>query len=654
MCGIVGYYQLGSTRALDYDDPQKILEKAQEKLQHRGPNGYRIWLSPDYSIGLAHRRLSIIDLSSAGYQPMWNANKTIGVCYNGEVYNYKKLRAELESDGYHFSSNCDTEVLIHAYTKWGIHFVEHIEGMFAIAIIDVAKKELFLIRDRIGVKPLYFSLQNDILSFSSEIKALWELPWIQRSINPLGVYHYLTFLASPAPLTIYKGIYKLPAGYYAKVTQEVPISFHQWYTPLAGLETYSAEAYQSEITCIKTLKKLLQESVEKRLISDVPIGAFLSGGVDSSLIVALMSQHTTGLKTFNASFADGQEYSELQWARKVARRFGTQHHEIIISEKEAFEFFEKMVDHHDEPLADCVSIPLYYVSQLAKDMGVSVVLSGEGADELFCGYSLYAQYIDMYYRFWKTTQHYIPAFTKKGLFYCASRFLKQKPAQLDALKNWAENKHFFWGGALSFYELMKKDIIDKTEIFSDPIVSMIYPDFTQNMDSHHVIAHHLEELHKKHSDKDFLTSMTYLELKHRLPELLLMRLDKMTMAASVEAREPFLDHTLLEYAFAMPMKYKLHNNITKYILKKMAESILPHDIIYRKKVGFAAPISRWFKDGTYFKSYFKDMLASTRNEWKNIINIQAVSTLLDTHERSQGEYSVQLWTLQNLMAYHMK
>lgn len=325
-------------------------------------------------------------------------------------------------------------------------------------------------------------------------------------------------------------------------------------------------------------------------MSDVPFGAFLSGGIDSSLNVALMAEEIGKVKTFTVAFSDGPESNELNWARKVAKEFDTDHHEIIISEKEAFEFYEKMVYHLDEPLADCVCIPFYYVSKLAKDSGVTVVQVGEGSDELFFGYDIYAKYKQLHSRFWHPTIKF-PKAIKKLSFYAAKKFIS-KSNYLEILKNWFENKNLFWGGAIAFNEIEKQKFLPALADLSkeDSVVRKIYSSLNQNLDSHSFIAYHLNQLKKLDPKSDFIKQMTYLELKNRLPELLLMRADKMSMATSVEARVPFLDHKLVEFALNIPGRLKFKNNITKYILKKACEGIIPNEIIYRKKVGFAAPI----------------------------------------------------------------
>lgn len=647
MCGIAGYLTINSNASVDV----AILEKMQRVIAHRGPNGYRAWVDPLQQFGIVHRRLSILDLSDAGFQPMFDDEKKIAVCCNGEIYNFKALKKELESCGYIFNSGSDTEVIVYAYKKWGIQCLDKLEGMFAIVIADLERNEFFFVRDRIGIKPLYFSTQGGNFSFASEIKALWQLPWMKKEINTQALYHYLTYMVTPAPSTLYNQVYKIPAGYYLKIDAQKKYSVCNWYNPLKPKTRIDPLLYKNEETIISHLRTLLRNSVEKKLIADVPVGAFLSGGIDSSLIVALMSEYTDKVKTFNVSFADGQEYSEVMWARKVARKFNTDHHEIVISEKEAFEFFQQMVYLQDEPLADCVCIPLYYVSKLLKDAGVTVALVGEGSDELFCGYSTYANYIDFYNNYWYPAQHYMPAFAKKGAYKMASG-IHPEWHHLDMLKNLADDRALFWGGATVFTESTKHQFFKKhtqRQNF-DEMAALFYPELDQHYDSHAIVKHYIDEYRAVTGQNDFLTSMIYLELKQRLPELLLMRVDKMTMATSVEARVPFLDHLLVEYALKIPTQLKYNNGITKYILKKVAETLLPHDIIYRKKIGFAAPTARWFKTGAYFKPYFESMLENQNNPWQEYIDLNYAKNLFEKNQHSSSEYSVHLWTLQNLMA----
>ena len=647
MCGFAGFANCSSSH---FHIDESLLDAMQKKIAHRGPDDARIWSSQEHQIGLAFRRLSIIDLSSAGMQPMFDREKTIAVCFNGEVYNYQTIRKELELLGYQYTSTSDTENIIYAYKAWGMKFLDKFEGMFAIALYDFTKRSLYLVRDRMGVKPLYFSLQGGILNFSSEIKALWELPWIDKKISSLALYHYLTFMVTPAPYTIYEGVYKLPAGFYLVCDEYKKISFTQWYSPLKQLSSQEKKQYYNEDFCLENINTLLFESTKKRMIGDVPVGAFLSGGIDSSLNVALMSQCVSSIKTFTVSFSDEPETNELAWARLVAKKFGTDHHEIVISEKEAFDFYEQMVYHLDEPLADCVCIPFYYVSKLARDIGIKVVQVGEGADELFFGYPLYGQYKKIYDYLWRPSDYVLPAFVKKGMSGIINPMLGHQSRLQDIVHNWSHKRHLFWGGALAFTEQQKKFLVssdDRQDFIPDQIVSAIYSGMRQSYDSFSIIDYHMSVFKKNMPGADIGAQILYLELVQRLPELLLMRADKMSMAVGVEAREPFLDHKLVEFMLHVPVSLKYKNNTTKYLLKKVSAGLLPDAIIYRKKVGFAAPTYRWLYQGKYFPSYFKKLgrQQSVSNHF-----LPDAHHVTSTYCNNKYVASVQNWVLQNVWA----
>jgi len=525
--------------------------------------------------------------------------------------------------------------------------------MFAFALFDLDKQHGYLVRDRIGVKPLYFSLQGGVLSFASEIKALWPLPWIDKKVNDLAWYHYLTFMVTPAPFTIFDGIYKLPAGFYAEIDAHKRISFREWYSPLETLQLGETKEYASEAFCVQRIKDLLLESTKKRMIADVPVGAYLSGGLDSSLNVALMSQFSSKIKTFTVACSDDAETNELAWARQVSKQFGTEHHEIVISEKEAFDFYQRMVYMLDEPLADCVCIPFYYVSQLAHDSGMKVVQVGEGADELFFGYPLYAQYATLYQQIWKPSVSFIPAFARRGVEYLARPITTSRPLKAEILSNWANDRSLFWGGALAFGEGQKQPLrsfLAKRPVDRDYVVSQIYPGLRQAFDSHAIIDYHMSRLNAIAPSADIGKQMLYLELKQRLPELLLMRADKMSMAASIEAREPYLDHHLVEFMMHVPLHVRFKKNTTKYLLKRAAENFLPSSIIYRPKVGFAAPTFKWFEHGRYFPAYFDRLAQETGQfpvEAKNGV-LQVIDSDMNKNSRHRA---VQNWVLQQMWTF---
>ncbi len=649
MCGFAGYRLAQPGFQCD----NALLELLSQTISHRGPDDAGTWVSQDHTIALVARRLSIIDISSAGAQPMMDAQQKIVLVFNGEIYNYRELRAQLQEYGHQFKSHTDTEVVVYAYKQWGIACLEKLDGMFAFSLYDRETEKMYLVRDRMGIKPLYFSTQGNAISFASEIKALWHLPWMKKNISLRSVSHYLTHLAAPAPSTLFQEVYKLPAGFYACVGRDGSIQFTEWYDVLQKPtedRDYDEWEYQRRTFCSSKIRTLLRNAVHKRLIADVPVGALLSGGLDSSLIVAFMAEQHTNLKTFNVSFADDPNGDERAWARKVAKRFGTDHHELILSEQEAFGFFQKMAYHQDEPIGDSVCIPFYFVSKLARDAGVKVVLVGEGSDELFCGYPLYVDYIALN-RYWNATQQYIPAAVKRGLFYAARPMYSQYPNRQDLMKSWAEGRDLFWGSVRVFSPLWKHEVMHATiNEPADPIVEKVYPGFPQEGDSYDIADFYRARCYQRYPKADFLSMTAYLELKHRLPELILMRTDKMTMAASIEGRVPFLDRTVVEFMMRVPMKFKYANGQTKYILKKVAESMLPRDIIYRQKVGFSTPLTRWFKHGTYFRQHLMDTIHSN-NQWREIFNSHEIDRMIRSNPRSSVDYSYQLWALENVMAF---
>ena len=650
MCGIVGFQNLQRQQFIVDDS---LLTRMHEKIVHRGPDAAGVWSSQSYGIGLASRRLQIVDLSMEANQPMISADEQIVIIFNGEIYNFRAIRTELEGLGYRFKLQNDTEVILYAYQEWGIDCLKRFDGMFAFALFDKRDETFWLVRDRLGVKPLYFSLQGGVLSFASEIKALWELPWLQKNISSLAWYHYLTFMVSPAPMTIFEGVYKLPAGFYAKIDRHKRINFTEWYSPVTAITKAEQKEYYNEVYCIERITDLLQASVKKRMVADVPVGAFLSGGLDSSLNVALMAGLETKIKTFTIAFADNPEHNEFSWARKVASYFGTEHHELVIGEKEAFDYYETMVESLDEPLADVVCIPFYYVSKLAHDVGMKVVQVGEGADELFFGYKTYSEYVKLHKRVWYSSQRFMPTLLRKSMYHVARPLFEDQPLKADIMHNWAQNRALFWGGAIAFSETQKRaylDDIHRDILEKDHVIDQIYPGFSQAFDSHSIVDYHLKKLHAIDPQADIVKQMMYLELKQRLPELLLMRADKMSMAASIEAREPFLDHHLVEFMMHVPGSLKFKHQITKYLLKKVAEQLLPKEVIYREKIGFGAPLAQWFGSGAYFPRYFQQLSydAHYNQQAELATPLWQVSGGMN---KNDSHRAVQNWVLQQLWAF---
>jgi asparagine synthase (glutamine-hydrolysing) len=646
MCGIAGFYNLGRSNFVVHE---LLLMRMQQRLVHRGPDAGGIWKSPEHGLGLASRRLKIIDLSDAGNQPFYHKDHNIVLCYNGEIYNYRVLRTHLEQLGYRFTSTSDTEVIVNAYHAWGIDCLARFEGMFAIALFDCTNKKSYLVRDRMGVKPLYFSLQGGVLSFASEIKALWELPWIEKKFSNNAMYHYLTFMVTPAPWTIFDGIYKLPAGFYLAVDDQRRVSFHEWYNPLTSLSASEKKEYESEAFCRERIRNLLVDSVNKRMVADVPVAAYLSGGLDSSLVVALMARSSSHIATFTVAF-DDDENDERSWARRVASRYGTDHHELVITERDAFDYYHRMVPALDEPLADCVCIPFYYVSQLAHEHGIKVAQVGEGADELFFGYASYLRYARLVQRMDRMVPP-LPRMMRFGIARSLFPLMRGRPLRSEFVDNWRHGRVPFWGGALAFGEMQKHMIHDffaECSPVYDSIVEQIYPGMRQDFDSYAIVDYHRSHLMQSYPEADMGKQMLYLELKQRLPELLLMRADKMSMAASVEAREPFLDHELVECMLNIPWHIRCREGQTKYLLKKVAEEFLPKDIVYRPKVGFAAPTHRWIENGAFFKPYFENLARDVdsitgQHGWLGAVSAE--------DNKNAMHRAVQNWTLQQMWAF---
>ena len=480
MCGFAGYKTIHDA-TIDHE----ILHSLSQILAHRGPDDAGVWRSQNQKVALVSRRLSIIDLSNAGAQPMVDEHQSIVLVFNGEIYNAHELQKELINKGHSFSSHNDTQVVLRAYKEWGISFLERLDGMFAGAVYDRNSKNMYLFRDRIGIKPLYFSLQGGMLSFASEIKALWRLPWLAKRVSGRALSHYLTYLATPAPMTLYEGVYKLPAGFYASYSSEGKMSFMQWYDPLLFQEKVSQKDLAKKSFCTNRIRALLEDAVHKRMAADVPIGVLLSGGLDSSIIVAMMARYKKEISTFTVSF-DGDPNEERSWARKIAKKFGTNHHELILTEQDAFSAFEKIAYHQDEPLGDSVCIPLYFISKHAREAGIKVLLLGEGSDELFCGYPMYVDYLSMY-RYWKLTQHFVPNVAKRGLFYAARLFYAEYPNRQDMIKSWSEGRNLFWGGVRVFSELWKDTLLQTSEYEPfDPIFGKIFHGFPQGKDSYSI------------------------------------------------------------------------------------------------------------------------------------------------------------------------
>jgi asparagine synthase (glutamine-hydrolysing) len=594
-------------------------------------------VAPDRSVALGHRRLSIVDLSSAGHQPMPNEDGSVWISYNGEIYNHLALRRELEDKGHGYRSRTDTETILHLYEEEGPRCVERLQGMFAFAIWDSARRELFLARDRIGIKPLYFADLADGFLFASEIKALLEHPRISADLDEEAFFHWLTFLATPPPLTIFKGISKLAPGERMTVRSDGRLTRERYWSPLSPATAREVDGL-SEQEMESRLMELLRASIRKRMMADVPFGVFLSGGVDSSTNVALMSEMIDRpVRTYSVGFKEHEKYNELEYAREIARRFRTDHHEVILDWEDLDAFVPRLVHHQDEPIADWVCVPTYYVSKLARDDGTIVVQVGEGSDELFHGYDRYMMYARDIRRYFEPAQR-IP----RPLRLLAARALRRAAGRwdrlawaADAVTEIANGRQHFWGGTLSYKGALKERLLCTNG---------------DAPDSYDIVERFWNEASEALPDADLLQKMSYLELKQRLPELLLMRVDKMSMATSVEARVPFLDHELVEFAMALPERMKVRDGVGKYLLKRSVDGLLPSEVVYRPKQGFSAPVSEWLRGelGTRIQKRIRD--SSLRE--RGLLDYDVLDRFWDEHRARQGEWSRQLWSIYNLSAWH--
>jgi asparagine synthase (glutamine-hydrolysing) len=629
VCGIAGVVALGREPV----EPA-VVEAMIGQLVHRGPDDSGGHLDPERRAALGFRRLSIIDLAG-GHQPMPNEDESLWLVFNGEIYNYRELREMLLARGHRFRTSSDSETILHLYEDEGERAVERLRGMFAFAIWDARNRRLFAARDRLGIKPLYWTMAGEHFVFGSEIKSLLQHPGVRREVDESALYHYLTFLTTPAPSTLFQRIQKIPAGHTLTVEPGASPRPRQYWDAVVPTGASRDEAHYVERT-----RELLDDAVRSHMVSDVPFGAFLSGGVDSSTNVALMSRHMDRpAETFSVGFSGEERYNEFAQARRVAELFGTKHHEIRVDECDALAYLPEMVHHQDEPLADPVCVPLYFVSRLTRDSGVVVGHVGEGADEIFFGYAAYLRALALQRSLGRFG--WVP---RAG--WRAAAGLTRPIAQLtgrggrlpEALGRLGAGASIFWGGAVAYDENAKRQVL-----------STSYRERMRGLDSHDVVASIRRDLLAKKPDADLLEAMTYQDLKLRLPELLLMRVDKITMSTSIEARVPFLDHPVVEHALSIPSDIKIRGG-AKHVLKKAVEDLLPHDVIYRRKQGFAAPTAEWFRAG--LGDHLGDMLRRSALAERKLFDHGAIARSLQAHRGGRDDRSVHLWTIVNLTLWY--
>ena len=660
MCGIAGILNIDSASPVE----DGALRAMNGTMIHRGPDGGDRWISPDRRIGLAHRRLAIVDLSDTAAQPMSDAEETVWVTFNGEIYNHMGLRRNLEKAGHRFrTDHSDTEVLVHGFKEWGIDgLVERLDGMFAFGIWDDPNKRLFLARDRIGIKPVYFTRTDGYFRFASEIKAILSDPAVPRAVEPSALNHYLSFMVAPAPLTMFKDIFKLPAGHVLEVDQSGRLQARRFWDAAPGKGIDPAETKGLSDAALEDfyttgIRERLEAGIEKRMMSDVPFGVFLSGGIDSSANVALMSRMMDRpVDTFTVGFKDHTHLNELEYADRVAKEFKTNHHEVLIDEGDMLGYLDDLVHHQDEPLADWVSVPLYFVSKLAKDSGVTVVQVGEGSDEQFSGYNSYRLYLQLHRWFWRTFTA-LPGPARKTAAGLAKRMTCSHTPRLDRIADilgrGAKGHELFWGAAHAFWNVHKNRLLAK------PIQGGPWPVLEEagldtgglsTADSGDFVSAMMDTFDANHPGRDELTRMIHNEFRVRLAELLLMRVDKITMSTSVEGRVPFLDHHLVDFTMDIPQAWKVRGGEPKYLLKKAFSGILPDDVLYRPKMGFGAPMSEWLK-GKFGAQAETAVLGSPLMQ-DGYFDRDHIARRFRLHREGRQDNALHLWLLFNLTAWY--
>ncbi len=622
MCGIAGKYNYIGARPVE----RSLISSMCRKMVHRGPDSEGIHI--DGSLGMGMRRLRIIDLAG-GEQPIANETNTIWVVLNGEIYNFREVRKVLQDRGHHFRTNSDTEVIVHAYEEYGLQCVKHFRGMFAFSLWDSERKRLFIARDRLGQKPLYYHEKNGSFWFCSELQCMLEDPEVQRSINLPAVDYYFTFQYIPSPHTIYEGIKKLLPG-HSIIIENGKIDIGSYWEidnrPVAGSEGEYTER----------LRYLAEEAVKLRLISDVPLGAFLSGGIDSSIIVGLMAKVSNAqVKTFSIGFEE-EEYNELPYARMVAERFETDHHEFVVKADVA-ELILQLVQNFGEPFGDSSAIPAYYVAKMARSE-VTVALSGDAGDELFAGYSKYPylERREKYSNSRKWVNGLLHGLIRRlePSFIQREHILRRIHHSLLGRVSSVEERDYMWMTYLDGY--------DKSRLYRGDIKSILPDDNS--------LQYYRSEIGKSpHSGA--IDRILFADMRNYLPDDLNTKVDITSMACSLEVRSPFMDHRLVEFAAAVPKEYKIRNGNCKYLLKRAFTDMVPGAILDRRKMGFAIPVDKWFR--TDLKPLFEAAVLGSKSNWmKEQFDMKFITRLYETHQSQKFNHGSKLWLILNFFLWH--
>ena len=623
MCGIAGLFDITGHQAFD----RGLLREMNQTQFHRGPDEGGDFLEP--GIALAHRRLSIIDLSS-GQQPMHSADGAVSLVYNGEIYNFGELATELKGLGYQFRTRCDTEVILYAWQEWGEACVERFRGMFAFAIYDARRQCVFLARDRLGIKPLFYSLLHDgVVAFGSELKVLKAHPKLPRSLEPRAVEDYFALGYIPEPKTIYRGVYKLRPGHTLLLERgkSMPDQREYWDVPFEPVAT------GSEADLCEELFARMREAVDIRLVSEVPLGAFLSGGVDSSAVVAAMAQLQSDPVNTCAIGFDVPQFNETDFARQVADRYGTNHLERVVASDD-FDLLDTLAALYDEPYADSSAIPTYRVCQLARER-VTVALSGDGGDEHFAGYRRYRWHMNE-----ERMRNLLPLGIRRPVFGTLGRLYPK----LD----WAPRVF----RAKTTFESIGRNAVEaylhSVSLTSDTQRNLMFSDAMQRELQGYRAVETFEHYARRCPADDPLSLIQYLDMKTYLVGDILTKVDRASMAHSLEVRVPLLDHKFIEWVSGLPVNMKLRGQEGKYILKKALEPHLPHDVLYRPKMGFGVPLGKWFRGP--LKKRIRESLLEGNLAQSGMFCQSYLEQLVNDHQSGLREYSAPLWALMMFQA----
>jgi len=635
MCGICGILSLNKETGIN----EKLLDSMCEILRHRGPDDGGKYLGPGtskgaFKIGLGHRRLAIVD-PVTGRQPIHNEKHNLWIVCDGEIYNFHELRKECEEKGHSFYTKSDTETIVHLYEDYGVDCVKYLRGMFAFAIWDAEKRMLFLARDHLGIKPLCYSFFNNNFIFASEAKAILLHPDFKRSLNRESFFHYLSFSTLPAPFTLFEGICKLPAGFRLQLSENGKCIKEEYWDIFDEKGTVSL---RSENDYVRYISDSLDAAVKYQAAENVPSGVFLSGGTDSSLLTGYLSKYIRPIKTFTTGFGDKGLGDKFEYAQEISRLFNTEHHEILLG-PEHFEnrVFQELLYYNEEPI-NPACVPYYFTARLARAKGILVSYTGEGSDELFYGYGYWQRVLQFkkYLEFFSR----LPSFIRGPILSSFGSVFNKSSYKYEALRRTHNQETLFWGSLDYFTEYEKESLLNKKLCItfgskvSSELINKFYRKFQENSDL-----------------KDYGCFMSYLDLKIKMPESFLMRMDRMAMANSIEVRVPFLDHKFVGTAIRLPKNLKIKKKASKYILKKITDSAIPipKKCIYRNKKGWGSEASRWYLGASGSNDIIKNKVMSFVNR-NNLLNSEYIVRLL--HMENSIRDKMKTWQIFSFILWY--